>query len=265
VRDPYAIYAKRILQLKPLEPIDEAPGAADRGSAIHKALELFAKAHAKTFPDDATAVEELLKLGREAFGTMLELPIVQSVWWPRFERSIRWYVDWERKRRLDIERVEPEIIGSLSFDAPGGPFKLSAKADRLDVKPGGRVAIIDYKTGQSPSMDQIRRGFSPQMTLEAAIALAGGFPGITAEHVDELVYVKLTGAEEGGKAAQINFKDEVLEDVVHESLARFKTFVASFDNPDQPYLSKPHVLFLDSPGDYDHLARVKEWSSGGGE
>jgi hypothetical protein len=64
---------------------------------------------------------------------------------------------------------------------------------------------------------------------------------------------------------ELAFKDEVLEDVVHESLARFKTFVASFDDPDQPYLSKPHVLFLDSPGDYDHLARVKEWSSGGGE
>jgi ATP-dependent helicase/nuclease subunit B len=265
VRDPYAIYAKRILRLKPLEPIDEAPGAADRGSAIHKAMELFAKAQPNSMPDDAHAVAELLKLGREAFGTMLELPIVQSVWWPRFERSIRWYVDWERKRRETIERVEAEITGEILFDAPGGPFKLSAKADRLDVKPGHRVAIIDYKTGQSPSMDQIRRGFSPQMTLEAAIALGGGFPGITAAHVDELVYVKLTGAEEGGKAVLVNFKDEVLEDVVHESLARFKAFVASFDNPDQPYLSKPHVLFLDSPGDYDHLARVKEWSSGGGE
>ncbi len=265
VRDPYALYAKQILRLKPLQPIDQIPGPAERGSAIHKALELFVRAHPTHMPEDEEAFRELSEMGRQAFGDLLDSPVVRSVWWPRFERSLRWYIDWERERRSRIERSVVEVVGEVSFDAPGGPFTLAAKADRIDVHPGGAISICDYKTGQAPTKDQVRRGFNPQMTLEAAIALAGGFPGVDARSIEQLVYVKLSGAEEGGSEALITYKDATLEDVVREAYGRFKEFVATFDNPDQAYPSKPHVLFLDTPSDYDHLARVKEWSSGGGE
>ncbi|MCR4282238.1 MAG: double-strand break repair protein AddB, partial [Bauldia sp.] len=38
IRDPYAIYAKRILRLEPLDPLGRVPDAATRGTLIHKAL-----------------------------------------------------------------------------------------------------------------------------------------------------------------------------------------------------------------------------------
>ena len=41
LRDPYTIYAKYILQLDPLDPVDMPLSAADRGSAIHDALGEF--------------------------------------------------------------------------------------------------------------------------------------------------------------------------------------------------------------------------------
>ena len=43
LRDPYTIYAKYILKLDPLDPVDMPLSAADRGSAIHEAFGEFTK------------------------------------------------------------------------------------------------------------------------------------------------------------------------------------------------------------------------------
>ena len=37
-----------------------------------------------------------------------------------------------------------------------------------------------------------------------------------------------------------------------------------FARPETPYLSRPYPKFAKAFGDYDHLARVKEWSATGG-
>ena len=44
MRNPYSIFARHILALKPLKPIDEDPSAADYGQFVHRALDLFVKA-----------------------------------------------------------------------------------------------------------------------------------------------------------------------------------------------------------------------------
>ena len=64
IRDPYALYAERILNLRALEPIDADPGAADRGSIVHDVLEDFIAAHPDTLPDDAERV--LIDIGKGA-------------------------------------------------------------------------------------------------------------------------------------------------------------------------------------------------------
>ncbi len=265
LRDPYALYAKVILRLKRLKPVDEAPGAADRGTVIHAALEAFAKRYPGVLPPHTQSVEELLALGREAFGPLIELPVVQAIWWPRFERSVNWYLAWEERRRAGLLHVMAERKGEITFAAPAGPFTLAAKVDRIEVLPQGAIRICDYKTGRVPTKAEVQQGFSPQLTLEAAIALAGGFEGLKSVRVDGLVYVSLTGAGDGGQDTEISFGDMTLDQGIDDALARFKDFVAMFDAPDMPYLSKPHVLLMNRPGDYDHLARVKEWSSGASE
>jgi ATP-dependent helicase/nuclease subunit B len=265
LRDPYALYAKAILGLKRLKPVDEAPGAADRGTAIHAALENFVRDYPGSLPPRAEAVEAMLAHGRKAFGSLLELPVVQAIWWPRFERSAHWFLAWEEKRRAGLLRVMAERKGEVTFAAPAGHFTLAAKVDRIEVLPDGAIRICDYKTGRVPSKAEVERGFSPQLTLEAAIAMAGGFEGLEASRVDGLVYVSLTGSGEGGEDTEIGFGEMSLEQGVDDALDRFKNLVAMFDAPDMPYLSKPHVLLMKQPGDYDHLARVKEWGSGGGE
>src|SRR3546814_441934 len=97
MRDPYAIYARHVLRLRPLDPIDADPGAAERGSIIHDALHRFVAAHPGALPGDA--YERLLDCGREAFSAVLDRPSVWAFWWPRFERIARWFVDVEAARR----------------------------------------------------------------------------------------------------------------------------------------------------------------------
>src|SRR5437870_12808531 len=85
LRDPYTIYAKHILKLTELDPVDLPPGAADRGTVIHGAVGEFTSMFADALPDDSIA--ELLALGRKHFTAVEDFPEARAFWWPRFERS----------------------------------------------------------------------------------------------------------------------------------------------------------------------------------
>jgi ATP-dependent helicase/nuclease subunit B len=265
LRDPYALYAKKILNLKKLDPIDMAPAAAERGSVIHDALDKFVKLYPGALPPEQEALGALMQCGQEAFGALLDQPGVRGFWWPRYERIARWFLSLERDRRARAATVLAEQVGTLAINAPGGVFTLSAKADRIEVLGNGAVAIADYKTGTPPTAPQVMSGLSPQLTLEAAIALEGGFPGIAARTVDELVYVALKGAAVAGEELALDFDDSTPDAEAAAAKAGLQRFVSQFDSPDQAYLSKPRVLLERFAGDYDHLARVKEWSSGDDE
>ena len=158
--------------------------------------------------------------------------------------------------------VLTEQTGRLTFNAPRGAFTLTAKADRIEKIGTAAVAILDYKTGSPPSMKQVTTGLSPQLTLEAAIALDGGFAGLTPQTVEELVYVALKGSSIAGDELVLDFDKSSADEQAAIAKAGLEKFVASFDAPDMPYLSKPRVLLERFAGDYDHLARVKEWSAG---
>jgi len=262
LRDPYSLYARQILKLKPLDAIDEAPGAAERGTTIHEALDRFVKMYPKDLPADEEALGVLLACGRAAFGDLLQRPGVRGFWWPRFERIAVWFLDFERGRRAGGASILAEQKGEITFTAPAGAFTLTATADRIEMLPGDAVVLADYKTGGVPSNKQVIAGLSPQLTLEAAIALAGGFPGITAQSIDGLIYVALKGGAVPGEIRRVKFEKSTPDDEAARARAGLEKFVAAFDTPDMPYLSKPRVLLERFVGDYDHLARVKEWSSG---
>ena len=61
----------------------------------------------------------------------------------------------------------------LTFEAPAGPFTLTARADRIEATPDGYGHILDYKTGKAPSKKEVQTGFSPQLTLTAANTYTG--------------------------------------------------------------------------------------------
>jgi ATP-dependent helicase/nuclease subunit B len=262
LRDPYTIYAKHILKLRELDPIDLPPGAADRGIVIHAALSDFTKAFAAALPADPAAA--LIDIGAKHFATLEDYPEARAFWWPRFRRIARWFAGWEALRRGSVAALAAEVSGKIDIPLGERVFTLRARADRIERLAGGGYAILDYKTGQVPSEKQVRIGVSPQLTLEAAILRGGGFRDIPAgAAIAELVYVSLKGNDPAGDAVPIDFKDGDANVHADRALAKLKTVAARFEDEQQPYLPLVLSMWKSRYGTYDHLARVKEWSVGG--
>ena len=255
VRDPYAVFAKRVLVLRPLDAIEEDPGAAQRGSFIHDALHSFTAAYPGDLPADA--FDRLLDHGRKAFGETLTRPGVWAFWWTRFAQISAWFIVHERTRRDTIKLVAGEAAGTLDLDAPGGPFVLKARADRIDRLASGALAIIDYKTGQIPTKTEVDRGISPQLPLEALIAEAGGFADLEAAPVEELAYWRLMGGQTGGR--ERDAANGAAADTIAAARNGFARLIAAFDDAATPYLARPRPDAQPRFSDYDHLTRFLEW------
>jgi ATP-dependent helicase/nuclease subunit B len=260
-RDPYAIYARRILRLEPLDPIDAEPSAADRGTWIHRALERFVREFPQGVPADA--LDRLLAIGRQEFGPQMNRPSVGAFWWPRFERIARWFVDNERERRGALAALHAEVKGRLQFDGPAGRFTLTATADRIERGADGGLTIIDYKTGALPKRKEMELGFTPQLPLEAAMAAAGGFDGVAAAVVGALQFWRLTGGNPPAEAEDVKGGEPAALAAI--ALNGLRQLVVAFDSPNTVYQSEPDPAFAPRFSNYAHLARVKEWSAGGPE
>ena len=256
-RDPYSIFARHILGLRPLEEIDADPGAASRGTIIHEALDIFMRETAQNFPEDP--LDFILSIGEKCFGKNLNRPGVKAFWWPRFVRIAEWFVENELLSRNRRTKVWTEVKGSLQIDAPAGPFTLTAQADRIELLSEGGLAIIDYKTGSKPTSSAIRQGYSPQLPLEAVIASAGGFREIPPSRVSDLEFWRLSGGRIAGAREGVN---QDIEELARLAEAGIKNLVSSFDNQNTPYFSMPDVRWALSFPEYEHLARVAEWADG---
>ena len=260
MQDPYSIYAHYILGLRVLDPLDADPGAADKGTIIHDALDAFLKQYPDHLPDDA--VDRLAEIGREKFDAYLDRPTVRAFWWPRFLQVADWFVAEERIRRATSATVATEISGEKVFSLPGGDFTLTAKADRIDRLGDGTYSIIDYKTGASPTVRQIYAGYAPQLPLEGLMVEGGNFSGIAAGGVvSDLSYWQLKGGEEVAKISSFNINVRAKVDVgevIKASYDGLVRLVTTFDLEATPYLNNPRPDNL-GYGEYDHLARTREW------
>jgi ATP-dependent helicase/nuclease subunit B len=259
IRDPYAIYARHVLGLKVLEALDAPADAALRGQIVHKIVELFAA------PDfDPAAQDALARLLANA-GSVFEAHRVpaemRALWMPRFEESARWLIVQECAQREAGERiVATEIKGEITLAVQGGPFVLRGRADRIDRDADGALIISDYKTGKAPTEKEMRAGLAPQLPLEAMMAREGAFGGLAAAPISTLRVIGLMGT---AVTAPTNIADaEGLARVVE---AELHALIARYDDPAYPYRSRPVPQFMRHEGDYDHLARVKEWSAGGAD
>ena len=269
LRDPYTIYARHILKLEPLEPVDMPLSAADRGSAIHNAIGEFTKNFAKELPADP--VSALGDIGMTHFAPLMERPEARALWWPRFQRVIRWFSEWEGARRAHLAAIEAEIRGEIPIRLDNErTFYLSARADRIERRADGSFAILDYKTGTPPTGKQVRMGLSPQLTLEAAILREGGFAGIDAgSSVAELAYVRISGNNPPGehKTLELKIKNETPQrpdEAADYALAELAKLIRQFDNEAEPYRSLNLPMWANRYGSYDDLARIMEWSAAGG-
>lgn len=261
IRDPYAIYARRILKLVELDTLEASPDASHRGIIIHDALQKFIEEKISAHDDDA--FEKLLEIGRESFEKTKIWPGVQTLWWPRFERIAQWFIETEIMRQHGVERHLTEVSGELVLVGDGTPFTLSVRADRIDLINSGDAAVIyDYKTGATPSAAQVFTGLSPQLPLEAAILAEGGFKDVATREVAAMVYIRLSGGEPAGETRVIEKQGSDIiapGEAALKALAGLRRRIAKFAKVETPYLSRTIPKFERFAGTYDHLARAKEW------
>jgi ATP-dependent helicase/nuclease subunit B len=264
LRDPYAIYAQYVLKLSMLPPIDEEPDAADFGTLVHKALELFAKRWPQSLPDDALAA--LIECGKSAFSTYIDRPAVHCLWWPRFENVAQWVVVQEKERRGGITQVFAECKGNWEFAVDGKPFTLTTSIDRIELRKDGSAAVIDYKTGKAREKKDFERGIANQLPLESLVLLNGTLdPPVSPlpNAIAATEYWKLGSSAEQCEIDSFHrhCKEIGINAWLTETQTRLESLVRRFDNASEPYTAQQYKSLELEYNDYEHLTRKKEWEA----
>ncbi len=262
IRDPYAIYAKRILRLEPLQALARPPDAALRGTLYHEALKIWNQQQASSLAEDSYTL--LVQAGEQVFKPLRKNPEISAFWWSRFKRIAAWIAEEEPKFREALTSLHAEISGRIEFDIASTSHRLTAKADRIDILTDGTARTIDYKSGTPPSAKTVRSGISPQLPLEAAILLANGFPNLNCKSVAEMMYLHITGSRPAGEVKDIaSIENQSLDDLAKAQLEGFKALLGKYQNLVQAYYPRAAIQMEDAPTDYDHLSRYREWMLAG--
>ncbi len=246
IRDPYAIYAAHVLNLRKLDPLRQEPDAPLRGTILHKVMEAFGETPLED--DLAAARARLMGLADTILAAEAPWPAARRAWRARLARAADGFLLDEAQRRARGDIIAQERKGETAL--PDG-FILTAKADRIDRRADGRLVIYDYKTGKPPSDKQMRE-YDKQLLLEAAIAERGGFDRIAPAPVDHVAYIGLGNPPE--------FRVTTLEDdLVGRTWAGLAELIAKYRQPLRGFTARRALFSRRDISDYDHLSRYGEW------
>jgi ATP-dependent helicase/nuclease subunit B len=267
VRDPYAIFARHVLRLDPLDRIALTPGHGDFGDIFHGVVADFATSHPELLPDGAAEI--VLQHGLGRFRSIEdEYPALHAMWWPRFERFVPAFLKWEDLRRPTLRALHAERPGILLIDLGGGvAIELRGRADRIEFCRAGKATIIDFKTGAVPSAKEIAVGFSPQLVLEALMLMAGGFHEVAASREAPILHYIKVGGRDGLeiKATDASARGgRAMDEIVMGYRRGLADLLRRYALDGAGYMSRPFAKYAQRYASYDHLARVKEWSLGDG-
>ncbi|MEJ0010604.1 MAG: PD-(D/E)XK nuclease family protein [Alphaproteobacteria bacterium] len=247
-RDPYRIYARHVLGLKPLDEIDAEPEALDFGSLAHGMLKALGDHWSREGrAPDGEAMEALVE---QALAKFSGRPGIALFWRDRLKRALAFVNAQEEARRCEVDSVAAEMSVKRAIEvAPGESLTLTGRIDRLETT-GGIEVIADYKTGRIPTKKEIGRGEAVQLLAYALLREAEG------ADVAALEYWKLprAGAEAEIEALPV---DETAKD---EWLPALKAALASMLDPATPFLARPTGGEERFEDDYAGISRYDEWA-----
>ncbi len=172
IANPYAIYARHILELSPLNPLEAGPGGAERGQIIHEMLHRFARRFpACCRPRRAANCSPSSTNAPRSMATTRESAHSGGRDWSVSHRGSR------RPNRLGAatRRSSPRCRRVGPSRRRKGRLRLRARADRIDLHPDGGLALYDYKSGAMPTDAAVADFKAPQLPLEALIAFEGHY------------------------------------------------------------------------------------------
>lgn len=247
VRDPYAIYAQKILRLRDLDPLTATPDAPMRGTVIHKILELFIQD--SIAPDDPAARGRFMAITEEVLAELCPWPTIRRLWSARMARVVDEFLQTEVVRRAEALPRWQEQDGKIKLEPLD--FEIRGKADRIDLAEDGSVVLYDYKTGQVSSRKQ-QLVFDKQLLIQAAMIERGAYEEVGKARTRAAAFLQLTTAL---KAVPAPF-DEASPDKVWEE---FHKLIRRWMQPDKGYTARAALLSRNDSGPYDHLSRFGEW------
>lgn len=240
--DPYAIYAKHVLRIRPLDPLEQGADQSDYGRIVHAAIA------------DSVTHGTAMRVAMDRALTEAAVRPALAAWWrPRLYRIADW-VSVAEAARPPPAHVRAEVAGSWSV--PGVSFILTGRADRIEQRQDRSLAILDYKTGRVPSKKDLAEVIAPQLPLEAAMAAAGGFGPALQGIATELTYWKLSGGFVEAEVTQIPFAAQIAVQATENLVG----LVTAYDDPRRAYLSMLHGDRMPYP-QFAQLARRGEWSA----
>lgn len=260
-RDPYDIYARKLLRLKALNPLDPEPDGRQRGTLLHKVLERFVRE--RVAADAETAGQQLRNIATDEFRLLAHEPEAFQFWWSAFEAIADGFVAFDSRARKAGARIFVETFANLPLALPHGEaVTITGKADRIEFDSDGWASVIDYKTGPISKFSDILQGLAPQLPLTAALMRRGGFSELPpVAGIRSVAYLPIGGSDR--LVAQDPVKAEKnLDELVEEAWQALLADLNALASGETGYRSRLLPANTKIAGDYDHLARVGEWSLG---
>lgn len=182
---PYRFFVQRCLNLYVADEPDRPLGAQDFGERVHLILQAFHQqlpGLPAPFADPVTALsrehaeQTLRQIAAAVFAQDLRNRAMAKVWAAQFQRMTPEIVLWMVERQTDwpMIAVEQDIKKTLNSH-----LHIKGKLDRLETNARGEHCVVDYKTGASPSNDDLQVGESVQAIHYAMLAQ----PCIKVEHL----------------------------------------------------------------------------------
>jgi double-strand break repair protein AddB len=246
--NPYHIYARNILRLRPLPPLRAQADARDRGIVIHKILEKFIKSQPEK-ESRAAAKTRLLALANSVLQQEIPFPMTRALWLARITRTADAFLAKNSHfegTSLAIETQGRLHIAELDFTVFGTP-------DRIDLLPDGTLHLIDYKTGAAPK-DAEQKTHKKQLLFAALMAKEGGFGDIGSENVALISYVSL-----GSKIDVVQTR--LSPDRLKQEWNDLTGLIAAYQQPQTGYTARRADFETRLQRDYDHLSRYGEWQT----
>ncbi|WP_298840878.1 double-strand break repair protein AddB [uncultured Roseobacter sp.] len=249
IRDPYAVYARHVLRLRPLGPLVPSPDALLRGIVLHDVMEKFIR-DSLTDPS-LISPGHLSATAAQVLPASVPWPAARSLWQARIDRISGRFVSGEIARRSTATPVAMEKQAHAVLRWADIDFDLIARADRIDETENGDVLLYDYKSGSPPSAKEQAK-FDKQLLIEAAMIEQGAFDTLGPRAVSRAVFLGL-GSDLRETVAPLDKEPPVVV------LQNLRELITAYLDPSQGFSSRRMMQKDDFAGDYDLLARFGEW------
>lgn len=166
---PYRFYIHDILQLKATDEIRQALQKSDYGERVHRCLQAFHSGidglpgpfrQAVTRQNREQALDLMERIAQAVFTDDVEDNFLHRGWLQRWLARIPDYLDWQigHDAEWTVEKAEQQY--QVALDAN---LNLRGRVDRIERRGAGEVALVDYKTGRTPVLDEVLSGEDVQL------------------------------------------------------------------------------------------------------